>query len=74
MSKPKLVSLFSGCGGLDLGFKRAGFDIPWANEFDKEIWETFEINHKNTFLDHRDIRQIPSSEVPECDGIILFYI
>jgi len=70
MSKPKLVSLFSGCGGLDLGFKRAGFDIPWANEFDKEIWETFEINHKNTFLDHRDIRQIPSSEVPECDGII----
>jgi len=70
MSNLKLISLFSGCGGLDLGFERAGFDIPWANEFDSEIWSTFEHNHKNTFLDHRDIRQIPSEDVPECDGII----
>lgn len=66
----KLVSLFAGCGGLDLGFEQAGFSIPWANEFDSEIWETFEFNHKKTKLDHRDIRQIPSCEIPECDGII----
>jgi len=32
-----LLSLFSGCGGLDLGFKRAGFKIPVANEIDKNI-------------------------------------
>ena len=36
-----VISLFSGCGGLDLGFERAGFNIPVANEFDKTIWETF---------------------------------
>ena len=65
----KIVSLFSGAGGLDLGFKQAGFDIIWANEFDKTIWETYEKNHEN-FLDRRDIRTIPSSEIPECDGII----
>lgn len=31
----KIVSLFAGAGGLDLGFERAGFDIVWANEYDK---------------------------------------
>ncbi|MBQ3945784.1 MAG: DNA cytosine methyltransferase, partial [Alphaproteobacteria bacterium] len=31
----KIVSLFSGCGGLDLGFEKAGYDIVWANEYDK---------------------------------------
>ncbi len=65
-----LVSLFSGCGGLDKGFQNAGFSIPWANEYDKEIWETFEKNHTETHLDRRDIRKIPSSDIPECIGVI----
>ncbi len=38
----KIVSFFSGAGGLDLGFNKAGFNIEWANEYDKEIWETYE--------------------------------
>ena len=33
----KIVSFFSGAGGLDLGFKKADFDIIWANEYDKDI-------------------------------------
>ncbi len=66
----KVVSFFSGAGGLDLGFEQAGFDVVWANEFDKDIWETFENNHKKTFLDRRSIVDIPSNEVPDCDGII----
>ena len=66
----KIVSLFSGAGGLDLGFSKAGFEINWANEYDKDIWKTFEKNHPNTFLDRRSITQIPNEDVPECDGII----
>lgn len=64
-----LVSLFSGAGGLDLGFKKAGFNIIWSNEYDKTIWETYRKNHSN-FLDTRDVKLIRSSEIPECDGII----
>ena len=51
----KLVSFFAGAGGLDLGFQKAGFDIIWANEYDKTIWETFELNFPNTILDRRSI-------------------
>ena len=65
-----IVSLFSGCGGLDLGFSKAGFDVIWANEFDKAIWETYEKNHRHTFLDRRDLRQIGSQDIPDCIGII----
>lgn len=66
----KLVSFFSGSGGLDLGFEKSGFEIIWANEYDKSIWETYEKNHPNTILDKRSIVDVDSSEVPDCDGII----
>ena len=51
--------------------KKLGFNIPVANEFDKNIWETFKANHPNTKLIQGDIRNIKEDEFPdEIDGII----
>lgn len=69
-TKLNLTSLFAGCGGLDLGFRQAGFKIVWANEWDKDIWQTYEKNHSNIYLDRRDIRHIPSTDIPDCIGIV----
>lgn len=72
MNNMKILSLFSGCGGLDLGFKKANFDIVAANEFDKTIWKTFELNHPETSLIKKDIRKIDADmDLPKnIDGII----
>lgn len=64
-----VVSFFSGAGGLDLGFEQVGFNIVYANEYDSAIWATYEKNHSAP-LDKRDIREIKSEEIPDCDGII----
>jgi len=64
-----IISLFTGAGGMDLGFKQAGFDIVLANEYDKSIWATYEKNHQTPLL-KGDIRQFHNDDFPECDGII----
>jgi len=59
-----IISLFSGCGGLDLGFIKSGFDLVFANDNDKDVWETFEKNH-NFKIDKRPVEEIPSEEMPD---------
>lgn len=66
----RIASFFAGAGGLDLGFKKAGFDIIWANEYDKEIWKTYQFNHPETILDKRSLINVEADDVPDCDGII----
>lgn len=67
----KLISLFSGAGGLDKGFHNAGFRTIVANEFDPKICPTFKANFPNTDLIEGDIRNVRAGEFPErVTGII----
>lgn len=64
-NRPKMVSLFSGCGGLDLGFQNAGFNVIWANDFDADAQAVYRENMGA--IDGRDIHAVGESEIPECD-------
>lgn len=66
----KTVALFAGCGGLDLGFENAGFNIIWANDNNKKIEETYKYNHKDAELIIKSLVDIKSEDIPECDIII----
>lgn len=64
---PSVCSLFSGIGGIDLGFIQAGFDIVWANEMDAAACRTYRHNFPNTNLIEGDIKIIATSDIPDCD-------
>jgi len=61
----KIASFFSGAGGLDLGFERAGFDIAWANEYDKSIWATYEANFPKTVLNRKSIVDVAPGDIAD---------
>lgn len=65
----RVLSLFSGAGGLDLGFKQAGHDLVWANDIDKDACETYAKN----IGDHivcADIKDIQIDNLPSADIVI----
>lgn len=63
--KIKQVSLFAGCGGLDLGFKQAGFTCIWANDFDNDAQAVYSLNLGK--IDGRNILNVEEDEIPDCD-------
>ncbi len=65
----KLASFFSGIGGLDLGFRKAGFDIVFANDNWKGCIDTYNRNHK-TKLCTKSIVDIDAIDIPSIDGFI----
>lgn len=66
----EIISLFSGAGGLDLGFHKAGFRTIWANEYDKSIFPTYRENFNRVEFDVRSISDIPVVEIPKASGVI----
>jgi DNA (cytosine-5)-methyltransferase 1 len=65
--KPRLISLFSGCGGLDLGFHEAGYEIVYANDIEKSVEATYAYNLGNITIS--DIVDIDKETLPDCDII-----
>jgi DNA (cytosine-5)-methyltransferase 1 len=57
------VDLFSGCGGLTLGMTKAGFKTTVAVEIDESAVKAFKLNHKNTTVLQKDIKEVQSSEI-----------
>lgn len=64
MARPKIISLYSGAGGLDYGFEAAGFDTTVAVEMDRQCCETLRANRDWAVIE-RDIMDVPSAEILE---------
>lgn len=70
MKHNKVCSLFSGIGGIDLGFIQAGFEIVWANEIDKSAYETYKANLGSKNLANCDIRKVKTADIPNFDILV----
>ena len=66
----KVVSLFSGVGGIDLGFEQTGkFETILANEFDMHAAKTYSLNFNNQIIVD-DIHNLDASELPDFDVLL----
>lgn len=67
-NKPSAIGLFAGCGGLDFGFKMAGFDITYSNDIDQSVKATYEKNIGP--INIGDIRSIDKNTLPNTEIIL----
>ncbi|HHU0001706.1 TPA: DNA cytosine methyltransferase [Legionella pneumophila] len=72
VKKPRIISLFSGCGGLDLGFHQVGYQTLWANDIDKWAAETFKHNFGDIMFqgDIEEVDPYTDKTIPDCDLIL----
>ncbi|MBQ6676089.1 MAG: DNA (cytosine-5-)-methyltransferase [Ruminococcus sp.] len=63
IKKPKVISLFSGAGGLDIGFESAGFSIAVAVEVDPSCCDTLRTNRPNLPIINKNITEVTSEEI-----------
>jgi len=63
MSKFSAIDLFSGCGGLSEGLRRAGFEVVAAIDNDADSVATYRLNHPGTVVLEEDIREIATNDV-----------
>lgn len=66
---PTIVSLFSGLGGMDLGFTAEEFRVVWANDISESAVQTYRLNFGHDAV-CADITKVSPSEIPEADVII----
>ncbi|WP_205684269.1 DNA cytosine methyltransferase [Clostridium formicaceticum] len=69
---PSIVSTFSGCGGLDLGFHMEGYKTLWANDFSEWAVQSFKENLGDVII-HEDITKInpyTDKSIPDCDLVL----
>lgn len=70
--KPKVVSIFSGCGGLDQGFHMEGYETIWANDFAEWACQSFAANFGDViqFKDITKINPYTDETIPDCDIVL----
>lgn len=61
----RILSFFCGCGGLDLGFRNAGYQIIWANDNAHSVKETYEHNFPETEFCTTNINDLRIEDLPD---------